>query len=307
MKIVWACLLGCVTGLASAQTAPPAADAVKPYQSITEFGLTYPLSNDWIRATSLARKGVESPDTPRKSDILLAAVYVPKSDISAGSPFFILRAFRQQAGSCKKSMEAMIAKSEDEKYKREAAITEFSAAGRDYYRVNLPQGKAAQRQVMICTAANNHLLIWNAAASNDKGFDQIVATLNSIAPLPPPDRPEPPPTVEQKEIEAQDTAKIARPEKVRVSRGVASGMLINKVNPIYPDDARHLFIQGTVVLQAVISKTGDIVDLELLEGPIELAGSAVAAVRQWKYKPYLLMGQPVAVDTQIQVNYELRR
>ena len=84
-------------------------------------------------------------------------------------------------------------------------------------------------------------------------------------------------------------------------------MLINKVNPIYPDDARHLFIQGTVVLQAVISKTGDIVDLELLEGPIELAGSAVAAVRQWKYKPYLLMGQPVAVDTQIQVNYELRR
>jgi outer membrane biosynthesis protein TonB len=43
-----------------------------------------------------------------------------------------------------------------------------------------------------------------------------------------------------------------------------------------------------------------------VDGPIELAGSAVAAVRQWKYKPYLLMGQPVAVETEIRVNYQLQ-
>ena len=82
--------------------------------------------------------------------------------------------------------------------------------------------------------------------------------------------------------------------------------MLRKVVPIYPADARAAYIPGTVVLRAEISKDGDIADLELVDGPIELAGSAVAAVRQWKYKPYLLLGQPVTVDTQIQVNYQLR-
>ena len=67
--------------------------------------------------------------------------------------------------------------------------------------------------------------------------------------------------------------------------GVTSGLLIKRVNPVYPADARAAYIQGTVILQAEISKTGDITDLELVDGPIELAASAVAAVRQWKYKP----------------------
>jgi protein TonB len=99
----------------------------------------------------------------------------------------------------------------------------------------------------------------------------------------------------------------AQPQRMKVANGVTAGLLIKRVNPVYPADARSAYIQGTVVLQAEISKTGDITGLELADGPIELAGSAVAAVRQWKYKPYLLMGQPVIVDTQIQVNYQLSR
>lgn len=83
--------------------------------------------------------------------------------------------------------------------------------------------------------------------------------------------------------------------------------MLKRVTPVYPADARASYIQGTVLLRAEISKTGDITDLELMDGPIELAGSAVAAVRQWKYRPYLLMGQPVAVSTQVQVNYQLQR
>ena len=82
-----------------------------------------------------------------------------------------------------------------------------------------------------------------------------------------------------------------------MSSGVTTGLLIKKANPVYPDDARAAYIEGTVVLRAEISKAGDIMDLELVDGPIELAGFAVAAVRQWKYKPYLLLGQPVIVDT----------
>lgn len=60
-----------------------------------------------------------------------------------------------------------------------------------------------------------------------------------------------------------------------------------------------------MILRAEISKEGDIAKLELMSGPIELVGSAVDAVRQWKYRPYLFNGEPVAVDTQIQVNYVL--
>jgi protein TonB len=58
-------------------------------------------------------------------------------------------------------------------------------------------------------------------------------------------------------------------------------------------------------MNAVISKTGDVVDLEVIDGPIELAVSAVNAVRRWKYRPYTLTYEPVAVLTQIQVNYAL--
>lgn len=64
-------------------------------------------------------------------------------------------------------------------------------------------------------------------------------------------------------------------------------------------------IQGTVLLTAGISEEGEIVNLELIGGPIELAGSAVNAVRQWKYRPYLVNGVPVAVRTEIRVNYQL--
>jgi protein TonB len=60
-----------------------------------------------------------------------------------------------------------------------------------------------------------------------------------------------------------------------------------------------------VRLRAVINKTGDVVDLEVMSGPIELVVSAVNAVRKWKYRPYLLMGEPVAVQTEIVVNYAL--
>jgi len=58
-------------------------------------------------------------------------------------------------------------------------------------------------------------------------------------------------------------------------------------------------------MSAVISKTGDVVDLEVIEGPIELVVSAVNAVRQWKYRPYVLKGEPIEVDTQLTVNYTL--
>jgi TonB family protein len=159
------------------------------------------------------------------------------------------------------------------------------------------------------TTAHGHLLVWNAGTPNEKGLDAIVATLDSITVLPQPSAAESAQSAGQKNLGVEGVPSkpaIAGPETVKASSGVTTGLLIKRVSPIYPQDARAAYIQGTVVLRAEISKAGDITDLELVDGPIELAGSAVAAVGQWKYKPYLLMGQPVTVDTQIQVNYQLR-
>ena len=99
--------------------------------------------------------------------------------------------------------------------------------------------------------------------------------------------------------------KIAAPQRVRVSSGVQSGLLIRKVNPAYPPLARQARIQGTVILQALISKDGNIENLQLISGHPMLAPSAIEAVKQWKYKPYLLNGEPVEVETQVQVNFTL--
>ena len=102
-----------------------------------------------------------------------------------------------------------------------------------------------------------------------------------------------------------DTSKQALPQRVRVSRGVSQGLLIKKVNPKYPEEAREQRIQGVVLIQAVINKQGDIADLQLISGEPTLAKAALEAVKQWKYRPYLLKGEPVEVETQIQVNFTL--
>src|SRR6201997_226506 len=99
--------------------------------------------------------------------------------------------------------------------------------------------------------------------------------------------------------------KIATPQRVRVSSGVQSGLLIRKVNPTYPPLARQARIQGVVILQAQISKEGNIENLQLISGHPMLAPAAIEAVKQWKYKPYLLNGEPVEVEPQVQVNFTL--
>jgi len=99
--------------------------------------------------------------------------------------------------------------------------------------------------------------------------------------------------------------KVATPQRVRVSAGVTSGLLVRRIQPNYPPLARQARIQGTVVLHAVISKEGSIENLTLVSGHPMLAPAAIDAVKQWKYKPYLLNGEPVEVDTEVQVNFTL--
>jgi protein TonB len=99
--------------------------------------------------------------------------------------------------------------------------------------------------------------------------------------------------------------RVATPQRVRVSQGVSQGLLIRKVQPAYPPLARQARIQGNVVLQAEISKDGTIENLRLISGHPMLAPSAIEAVKQWRYKPYFLNGEPVEVETQITVIFSL--
>lgn len=306
MKAFWTCTLIFVTVLVHSQTVPKFAETAQSHLSMVDFGLVYPLSSDWVRATEMLRKKIESANSQQNFDVLLAAVYVPKSNFAPTSPFFSVFAYRQPATDCKKNLEAMIAHSQGKGEQLDGSVVKFSVADRDYYRVSIVHSIGGRHECLICTIANQHLLLWNAGAPNEKGLDAIVATLNSITPLPQGSAAQ---SGNQKAGEPEDETSrrgVAEGQRVKVASGVTTGLLVKKVNPTYPAEARAAHIQGTVLLKAEISTTGDIIDLELLDGPIELAGSAVAAVRQWKYKPYLLMGQPVTVMTQIQVNYQLR-
>ncbi len=97
----------------------------------------------------------------------------------------------------------------------------------------------------------------------------------------------------------------AMPRKIAVSQGVLAGNLLVKPEPAYPAIAKAARVQGTVTLAATISKTGTIENLTVVSGPAMLAQAAVEAVRRWRYRPYLLNGEPVEVQTEVTVSFTL--
>ena len=95
------------------------------------------------------------------------------------------------------------------------------------------------------------------------------------------------------------------PNKINVGQGISQGLLIHKVQPVYPQKAIKSHIQGMVVLSAVIGKNGAIRELHVVSGPPELTSAAIDAVKQWRYKPYVLNGAAVEVETTININFNL--
>lgn len=103
---------------------------------------------------------------------------------------------------------------------------------------------------------------------------------------------------------------IGRPgqlKKIVLSQGVLEGYVIQQMKPGYPNIAKIAGVSGPVVLQATISAAGVIENIRTVSGPPLLMGAAVAAVKTWRYRPYLLNGTPVEVETQITVNFSLGR
>jgi len=119
----------------------------------------------------------------------------------------------------------------------------------------------------------------------------IIGSVPTAAPPPPPP--------------VKEAPKPVTPKQIRVGGNVQSAKLINQPKPAYPPLARQARIQGVVRFNAVIGKDGTIQNLALVSGHPLLVPSATDAVRQWRYQPTLLNGEPVEVVTQIDVNFTL--
>jgi len=99
--------------------------------------------------------------------------------------------------------------------------------------------------------------------------------------------------------------KPATPQRIRVGGNVESANIISEPQPVYPPIAKAARVQGTVILHAVIGKDGTVGQLQFITGPAMLSQSCMAAVRQWRYKPTLLNGEPVEVDTTVSCVFSL--
>ncbi len=101
------------------------------------------------------------------------------------------------------------------------------------------------------------------------------------------------------------TAVAAEDAVIRVGGNVQQANLVNKVTPVYPAQAKQDRVQGTVQLEVIIDKEGRVESVSVLGGPDPLVQAAVDAVKQWTYRPTLLNGEPVEVQTTVTVNFTL--
>jgi protein TonB len=159
-----------------------------------------------------------------------------------------------------------------------------------------PKGLTAPREIPKEVAQMTEPVIQSAPDMPSVGgvmggrVGGLIGSVPSVAPPPPP-----PP------------AKVETPAATRIQVGgqVQAAMILNQVQPVYPRLASSARISGEVRLKAVISKDGRIEDLKLISGHPLLVQAAMDAVKQWTYKPTVLNGNPVEVDTEIDVNFAL--
>ncbi|HWF06503.1 MAG TPA: energy transducer TonB [Candidatus Angelobacter sp.] len=124
-----------------------------------------------------------------------------------------------------------------------------------------------------------------------------------------PDQAKPAPSPQAEQQAKPDQTQPAQPPKpirIRISSGIASSLKIKDVTPIYPDAAKQKGIEGDVILVATINTDGTVENLRVVQGNPILTVSALDAVRQWKYKPYILNGKPAEAETTIKIQFHMK-
>ena len=150
------------------------------------------------------------------------------------------------------------------------------------------------RKILFAVLLFTTLLAIGARAQNQGGPPNP-----SAAPPPPP--PPPPPPVPGSSQPTQ-----TKTVRIRVGGSVQQRKLIHSEPPTYPADAKSQRVAGTVVLHVIVAKDGLVQKVEVVSGPDQLRQAAVDAVKKWRYKPTLLNGELVEVDTTVQVNFILQ-
>jgi TonB family protein len=257
------------------------------------FSLYYPLPPEWVVETELVRNRLVSEKQLQDANLLLAAVHIPQdtTELRADSSFTLMalnRSGHTNTENCRQYLDELSAGLRASRTaKRKGEMSEYLVAGHEFTRAKFEYWSGPNDRAVICSPARDFLLLWKIEGSYWDSVDEAASTIYAIVPWP---RAEP----------SESSKTLAA---VQLSQSDSFSLLRQRVQPAYPAEARENHIQGTVRMQAVISKTGDVETLELLEGPIELAMSAVTAVRQWKYRPYVQNGEPVPVSTVVVVNY----
>jgi TonB family protein len=184
--------------------------------------------------------------------------------------------------------------------------TQVELAGKSFirsdYKQPVPGGELAE--AFVCTKFSGYFLGWTFVAGSPEELEGLVRSLQQLSFRDEPNAMKGTILGSGPQI-TQGSMPSKLPQRVRVSQRVSDGLVITKVTPHYPDDARLARIQGSVILKAEIDKNGNVDLLTLISGHPMLVPSAIEAVKQWKYKPYLLNGQPVIVETQVTVAFEL--
>jgi periplasmic protein TonB len=138
-------------------------------------------------------------------------------------------------------------------------------------------------------------MIWHYFAYVDGGFRYV-----GILSANPPDLP-------KKQIAPHGEQSTAEPpeKRIKVGGNVQAAKLCHQEVPRYPQEAKDAHVEGTVLIHAIIAKDGSICEAAVVEGPGMLAKPALSAVKNWRYSPTLLLGEPVEVDTTIKVIFTL--
>jgi TonB family protein len=265
------------------------------------FGIYYPLSRDWVRETQLMRSKLASEGKADGKYVLLSAVHIPQDTdpLKADSSFTVYALSGTGVPApdeCKHYLELVAENLRTQKEgQQKGDVIQIAIAGHNFYRGDYEYRHGVDHGALLCTAIKDYLVQWNIEGWSKQAIETAVSTLNLMTSLPP---------ISLQSLDPP-TEPSKAPKQVQVAQGASTGLVIKRVQPVYPPEARYEHIQGSVRLGAIINKSGDVVDLEVLDGPIELVVSAVNAVRKWKYRPYLLMGNPVEVQTVITVNYVL--
>jgi len=287
-------------------TAPSLGTFEDDAYSNESFGFAYPLPRDWVRETQALRKRLAASGQ-LGTYVLLAAVHIPqqKAALEADSSF-VLSAIASAGRNCQQYLEGLASVLRTrEQANQKGTISSLTIAGSAFYRADFEFGESPRYHTFLCTQSKDYLLDWNMVGLSKGDIESTVTTLNRMHPVPSHPASAPPAAIPASPNQPSVSQTPPPVGQIGVSPAVTQGLLVKRVDPVYPKHAKHAHLQGTVVLSAIISKNGEIRDLEVVDGPIEFVVSAVNAVRQWKYRPYLLGGEAVEVDTTITVNYTL--